>query len=102
MIPPFSPSVRRLKRIAPLQLGKMLVCLYGLMGPLAVPVFLLLSMATANLPAQQRGVFAMVSVGFAIAAPFLYAAIGFIAGLIGAALYNLLAKWIGGIEVEVE
>jgi biopolymer transport protein ExbB/TolQ len=27
---------------------------------------------------------------------------GFIAGIIGAAIYNLFAKWIGGIEVEVE
>ena len=102
MIPPLSPTVRRLKRIAPLQLGKMLACLYGIMGLIAAPFFLLMSMATANLPAQQRGIFAIMGVGFALALPLLYAAMGFITGLIGAALYNLLAKWIGGIEVEVE
>jgi len=27
---------------------------------------------------------------------------GFIMGAIGAALYNLFAKWIGGIEVQVQ
>jgi hypothetical protein len=27
---------------------------------------------------------------------------GFIGGVIGAAVYNLVARWIGGIELEVE
>jgi hypothetical protein len=27
---------------------------------------------------------------------------GFVMGAIGAALYNLFAKWIGGIEVQVQ
>ena len=40
--------------------------------------------------------------GFAIAAPFLYAAMGFVFGALGASIYNVVAKWIGGIEVEVE
>ncbi len=102
MIPPLPTVTRRLKRIAPLQLGKMAAGLYGAMGLIAVPIFLFISAVTANLPTQQRGIFAMVGVGFALAAPFLYAAMGLVVGLIGAALYNLLLKWIGGIEVEVE
>jgi hypothetical protein len=32
----------------------------------------------------------------------LYAIMGFLIGAIGAFVYNLVAKWIGGIEVEVE
>ncbi len=43
--------------------------------------------------------------GFGIAAivalPIIYAVIGFIGGLIGAALYNLFAGLVGGIEIEV-
>jgi hypothetical protein len=35
-------------------------------------------------------------------AVFLHGALGFIGGAIGALLYNLLAKWVGGFEVEVE
>ena len=31
----------------------------------------------------------------------MYAAMGFVLGALGALLYNLIAKWIGGIEVEV-
>lgn len=45
---------------------------------------------------------AVFGVGYAIAAPLLYAAIGFLTGALGAALYNLSARWAGGIEVEVE
>ena len=41
-------------------------------------------------------------VGFAVVAPLMYAVMGFVSGVIGALLYNLVAKWVGGIEVEVE
>jgi hypothetical protein len=40
--------------------------------------------------------------GAALFAPILYAVMGFIIGVIGAFIYNLVAKWVGGIEVEVE
>ena len=31
-----------------------------------------------------------------------YGVVGFVFSLIGAALYNLLASWVGGVEVELE
>lgn len=34
--------------------------------------------------------------------PILYAIIGFIAGIIGSLIYNIFARIIGGIEIEVE
>jgi len=34
--------------------------------------------------------------------PIFYGVVGFIAGAIGAALYNLIAGMVGGIEIEVE
>lgn len=37
-----------------------------------------------------------------IGIPILYGAIGFIAGCIGALIYNILAGIVGGIEIEVE
>jgi hypothetical protein len=33
--------------------------------------------------------------------PLCYAVIGAIGGLIGAGLYNVIAKYIGGIEMEI-
>jgi hypothetical protein len=40
--------------------------------------------------------------GMAILMPVIYGVMGFIGGVIGAAVYNLVARWIGGIELEVE
>lgn len=34
--------------------------------------------------------------------PIVYGAIGWVSGVITAALYNLLARWTGGIKVELE
>lgn len=38
-------------------------------------------------------------IGFLII-PFLYGAIGFILGALSTLIYNLLASWVGGIEIE--
>ncbi|MFO1446680.1 MAG: hypothetical protein U1F61_00775 [Opitutaceae bacterium] len=102
MEPPPLLNKRRIRRFAPLQLGKMLCILYGIMGLLFVPFFLLMSAMTSHLPAEQRVGMLAFGVGFAVAAPILYAAMGFVFGVLGACIYNLVAKWIGGIEVEVE
>ena len=38
----------------------------------------------------------------AILAPIFYAAMGFVMGAITALVYNLAAKWMGGIEIQLE
>ncbi|HVS53648.1 MAG TPA: hypothetical protein VHD62_14935 [Opitutaceae bacterium] len=101
MNPPPLLTRRELKRIAPLSAGKILGLLYGTLGLLIIPLFLLMAIGTANLPPAQRGVFAFIGVGMAFAAPIIYGILGFVFGLLGAALYNLFAKWVGGIEVQI-
>ena len=102
MNPPTSTTTRRIKRIAPLQLAKMLAILYGIMGLIFIPFFLLMTFVGSQMPAQQRvGVMAF-GAGFAIFVPVIYAVMGFVSGALGAVIYNLVAKWVGGIEVEVE
>jgi hypothetical protein len=100
--PPIIPTIRRIKRFAPLQLGKMLAVLYGIMGLFFVPFFLLIAVFSAHLPAQQRVGMMAFGTGFALCMPIIYAVMGFLGGVIGGAIYNLIAGWIGGIEVEVE
>src|SRR5205814_10616937 len=99
---PSLATMRRIKRIAPLQLGKMLAVLYGILGLIFIPFFLIMSMVASQLPSEQRVGIMAFGAGFALLFPLIYAAIGFIGGIIGALIYNLVAKWIGGIEVEVE
>jgi hypothetical protein len=102
LTPPPLSVTRRIKRFAPLQLGKMMALGYGIMGLLLCPIFLLMSLFAAHLPNQQRVGMMAIGTGFALLIPVVYAVIGFVFGVVGAFIYNILAKWVGGIEVEVE
>src|SRR4051812_3286370 len=100
---------RRIKRIAPLQAGKMLGVLYGCLGLIFLPFFALAALVGAF--AQHAGhssdgapaaILGGLMLGFGLFMPVIYGAMGFIVGVIGAAIYNLISGWIGGIEVEIE
>jgi hypothetical protein len=79
------------------QTAKFLAVLYGLFGLIFVPFFLLVGMFS---PEGSGGFgFGMV---FALAMPVIYAVMGVIGGVIGALLYNLVAGWVGGLEMELE
>ena len=77
------------------QTAKFLAVLYALFGLVFVPFFLLADMFSP----EGSGGFGML---FAFAMPILYGIFGVIGGAIGAALYNLVASWVGGIEVELD
>lgn len=94
-------TIRRIKRIEPIQAGKISGILYGIMGLLFIPFFLLISALTALSPDESASGMAF-GLGFTLFLPIFYAIIGFIFGALGALIYNFVAGWIGGIEVEVE
>ncbi len=94
----------RLKRIAPLQAGKVLGVLYGAMSVLIVPLFALFTTmaAIAGGGGRSAAMPMMFGLGMIFFAPIMYAAMGFLCGVVGAWLYNLIAGWLGGFEVEFE
>jgi hypothetical protein len=79
---------KRISRISPLQLGIVHAVLYGLLGLIAVPFLLIAALL------GHGGLGAI----FVIFIPIFYAIGGFIAGIIFALVYNLVAMWTGGIE----
>jgi hypothetical protein len=81
----------RVTRFSILQTGKFLGVLYGFVAVILVP-FALLSLVAGN--REGSGVFCFMIV--------LYPLIGFIGGILGAALYNLAAHLVGGLELELE
>ncbi len=83
---------RRIRRFGVGQTAKVLGVLYLLMGVVFIPFFLLASMFAPNGTA--------LGIGFAIIIPVLYGIVGFIFTAIGCALYNVVAGWVGGIEIE--
>ena len=87
---------KRITRIAPLQLGKVLAVLYGCVSLIAVPFLILASVLGAK--SGNGG----IPIVLALVFPIFYAIAGFIGGVIVAAIYNLIAGWTGGVEFTVE
>ena len=80
---------KRINRLAVMQTGKMLAVLYGFLPVVMLPFMLIGIIAN---PKNFPMLFMLL----------LYPIMGFIGGILISALYNLAAKWIGGIEVSVE
>ncbi len=91
-----------LKSVGVLSVAKIMGLVYGTLGLIFMPIFLLVGFA-GMMTGGRGSVFSGVAgIVLAIFLPVLYGGMGFVMGAISALLYNLFAKWIGGIEVQVE
>lgn len=52
-------------------------------------------------PAQLAGMGAGMLIALVVFVPILYGAMGFVFGAIGALIYNVVANWTGGVELEL-
>ena len=75
------------------QTAKVVAVLYALMGLILVPVFWI----AATFSPKETG----FGPGFALMVPILYGVGGFVVTALGCAIYNVVAGWVGGIEVEL-
>jgi hypothetical protein len=85
------------KSVGVLSFARIMGLIYGCMGLIVVPIFLIAALAGV-FTGNARVAFPLV---FAIFAPLIYGAIGFVFGAIGALIYNLVAAWVGGFELEL-
>ena len=81
------------------QTSKIVALMYFCFSLLLVPVGAVILAFSAHNPGfpQQR-----VMGFFFLCAPIFYGAFSYVFVALGSVLYNVLAKWVGGIEVEVE
>ncbi len=86
--------VHRLSRISVGHTAKVAGLLYGLMGIILLPFFLL----PAVLGAEDGG----FPVAFGLALPILYGVFGYVFTALGCALYNWVARKVGGIEFNLD
>jgi hypothetical protein len=94
----------RIKRIGVLSLGKIFGILYALMGLIFGAIITLVSLfaAVAFSKYQAMGLGGLFfGIGSVIVLPIFYGVMGCVSGVITAFLYNLVASWVGGVEVEV-
>ncbi len=91
-----------IKRVGVLKLAIFQGCMCAGLGLIAALPFVLFGSMLAGLghnsalPGMFGGIAALIFI------PILYGVFGFIMGAIAAALYNLIAGVVGGIEIEVE
>jgi hypothetical protein len=88
----------RLRSVSPIQLGLVLGVIYFVIS-IFIAAFLFIA-SRANVGAfDSMGVFGSFAIFFL---PIGYFVCGFLGGIITAALYNLVAGWIGGVELTLE
>lgn len=90
--------MKQLTYIAPRRLGIISGIIHGLIGLILLP-FLLLKIAFDQHAGGLPAIFGTAV--FTLFLPVVYAAAGFVGGLIIANLYNLIAKRIGGLEFKM-
>ncbi|RMG82927.1 MAG: hypothetical protein D6707_01960 [Bacteroidetes bacterium] len=91
----------KLKRIGVLSLAKLQAVLMAFVGLIAGISYAIMGATFASL-AGSAGLGAGLGFLAIIIFPILYAIFGFIGGAIEAFLYNLVAGWVGGIEMDFE
>ena len=91
-----------IKSVGALSVAKILGLVYACLGLIFTPLFLLMGLLGSALGQQNSPVAGIFGIGFAVLMPVLYGAVGFVGGAIGALLYNLFAKWVGGFELQIE
>ncbi|HWH59477.1 MAG TPA: hypothetical protein VN682_17750 [Terriglobales bacterium] len=91
-----------IKSVGVLSVAKIFGLLYGCMGLIFVPIFLIMAVAGAMAGPKEFPFGGVLGVVLAFVMPIFYGGMGFVMGAVGALLYNLTAGWIGGFEVQLE
>jgi len=85
---------QQIRRFGIGQTAKVVGVLYALLGLVAVPIFL----AASAFSPREVG----FGTGFALGLPIIYGVMGFVFTAIACVIYNFVAGFVGGIEVELE
>ena len=91
----------KLKRIGVLSLAVFQMIFMAIIG-LILGIFSAVIMTSTTSAIGVGGLGAGLGFLAIIFFPIIYGIIGFIGGALGALLYNLVAKWIGGIDLEFD
>jgi len=93
-----------IRRVGPLSVAKIAGTLYAAIGLFVGAIFSLISVAGgfASNTSEGAGIAAVMGVGAIVFFPLLYGGMGFIATLIMAWLYNVIAGAVGGVELDVQ
>jgi hypothetical protein len=92
------------KSVGVVSVGKMYGAISAAMGLLfgiGIALFSVLGAGLAD-STQSAILGPVLGIGAVIVLPIFYGVLGFIGGVIGAALYNVFAAMVGGVEIQTE
>jgi hypothetical protein len=93
----------QIKRFGVVQTAKFFAIIYLIIGMLAiVPMFLMTLIMGLATGGAEGGIVGLFGGVFLLFMPIVYALAGFVFVALGCLIYNLVAKWVGGIEIELE
>ena len=94
-----------LKRIGPMSCAKISGLLYALLGLIAGVFLSFFSLLLGSVASEYSGggmFTGLFGIGAIIFLPIFYGLLGFVMGGISAWIYNLVAGWVGGLEMEFD
>ncbi len=92
---------QEIKKIDPVSMAKIYGITLAIFGLFLGLCLSLLSLIGGSMMADEMGVMGVAFGASAIIViPLFYGVMGFLAGIIGAAIYNVVAKMVGGLLVE--
>ncbi|HUE53907.1 MAG TPA: hypothetical protein VMO80_16305 [Terriglobales bacterium] len=94
--------MHRIKSVGILSCAKIFGALYGCMGLLFLPFALIGGIFSMFWPHPNGAIGGAALLALAVLAPLIYGCMGFVVGALTAWLYNLIARWTGGIDVELQ
>ena len=91
-----------IRSIGVLSAGKVLACLGAMFGFLGGCLISLITIIDANLLRPHNQLELLIfGFGAVVVLPLINGFMGFFGGVIGAAVYNLIASVVGGLEIEL-
>ncbi len=96
--------IQTIKSVDPLSLGKIYGATLALIGLLIGVLVTLFSLTVGSIMNEYgRGMFmpGVFGASAIIVFPIFYGIIGFITGIFGAFFYNIVAKVVGGIKIDI-
>jgi hypothetical protein len=100
---PHQAGAVTVNKIGVLSAGKVMACLYALLGLIVGGIFAFLALIGAAAGGPNEGVASLVmGLGSVIFLPIFYGVLGFLGVLLMAVVYNLVASVIGGLEIEMK
>lgn len=93
-----------IKRVGPMSCAKVTGTLYGFLGVVIGAIVSLISLLGGFASGKPGGaaIGALLGASAVVVFPILYGGMGFVMTLIGASLYNGVAKLVGGVEMDIQ